>query len=604
MEVPGKKLQAGPSTADTTYCQPCEQDDEILPAEAYCTVCKEFFCSKCASLHRKLKISRSHNLLDKSNMPTSISVHEDKHGYTEPCKTHPEESIKYFCSTHQTLICGHCAVQNHRSCHADVISDISKAFKDEQEYGDVIKTIARLFEDIDLCASDVKKNVDVVAKLGENEVYKLRRYREEVNKYFEEREQALLKLIEKMKIMDDELLGSLKPKYTNLKSKLEEINVKLEGQKNNMIQLFIETKKATKLLGGLQNDLADIKKDNVIHHYEFRKDPATERLIASDTGLGTLEHIATEPHKIASASESDHSIKGPTVQGDGTRETKEISKLTVGQATVDLTILRFTSAMGIPMKSQTDNKDCYLSSMLKLTGSRLLIADFCNNKVKVVDMQTNSLVSQISVPGQPWDICHLPGDRVAVTMSNKGVQFLATGGQLAIGDHFEVGGDCRGIAYHEERLIVSFYYGKVAVLNMNGHVIRQIERDGNGKKLFQCPLYLTLVCEDSTDFIYISDQGRNTITKLDMNLNIIKTFQDPALKGPRSITALGNQLLITGCISNNIMILDLSTGQMTQLIGMKKGIGNALFAYCSPQQGKLLVTDAYNNSLKVFNKIA
>ncbi|XP_052791754.1 E3 ubiquitin-protein ligase TRIM71-like [Mya arenaria] len=129
MEVPGKKLQAGPSAADTTYCQPCEQDDEILPAEAFCTVCKEFFCSKCASLHRKQKISRSHNLLDKSNMPTSISGHEDNHGYTEPCKTHPEESIKYFCSAHQTLICGHCAVQNHRSCHADVISDISRPSK-------------------------------------------------------------------------------------------------------------------------------------------------------------------------------------------------------------------------------------------------------------------------------------------------------------------------------------------------------------------------------------------------------------------------------------------------------------------------------------------
>ncbi|XP_052794718.1 uncharacterized protein LOC128227859 [Mya arenaria] len=603
MEVPGKKLQAGPSTANTTYCQPCEQDDEILPAEAFCTVCKEFFCSKCASLHRKQKISRSHNLLDKSNMPTSISGHEDNHGYTEPCKTHPEESIKYFCSTHQTLICGHCAVQNHRSCHADVISDISKAFKDDQEYGDVIKTIARLFEDIDLCASDVKKNVDVVAKLGENEVYKLRRYRQEVNKYFEEREQALLKLIEKTKHMDEELLESLKPKYTNLKSKLEEINVKLAAQENNMIQLFIETKKAKKLLEGLQNDIADIKKDNVIHHYEFRKDPATDRLIASDTGLGTLKHIATKPHKIASASESDHSIKGLTVQGDGTRETMEISKPTVDQVTVDLTKLRFTSDVGIPMKSPTDYLGCRLSSMLKLTGSRMLIADSHNNNVKVVDMQTNSLVSQINVPGDPWGICHLPGDRVAVTMTDKGVQFLATGGQLAIGDHFKVDGDCRGIDYHEERLIVSFYNGKVAVLNMNGHVIRQIERDGNGNKLFQCPLYLTLVCEDSTDFIYISDDRSNTITKLDMNLNITKTFQDPALKGPRSITALGNQLLITGCRSNNIMILDLSTGQMTQLIG-KEGIRDPMFAYCFSQQGKLLVTEVFNNSLKVFNTIA
>ncbi|XP_052807344.1 E3 ubiquitin-protein ligase TRIM71-like [Mya arenaria] len=599
MEVPGNKLQAGPSAEDTTYCQPCEQDDEILPAEVYCTVCKEFLCSSCASVHRKLKMSRSHFLLDKSNMPTSIVGHKDEYECTEPCDIHPKESIKYFCSTHQTLICGHCAVQNHRSCHADVISDISKAFKDGKEYGDVMKTTARLFEDINLFASDVEKNVDVVAKLCENEVDKLRRYREEVNKYFEEREQALLKLIEKMKNMDEELLGSLKPKYTNLKSKLEEINVTLEAQGNNMIQLFIETKRVKKLLEGLQNELDNIKKENVIHHYEFRKDPATERLIASETGMGTLEIIMTEN---TTTSESDHGTLGLTVQGDGQMKTIVAAEHTVSQAT-DLTVLRFTPAMDISMKSPTDNTDCHVSSMLQLAGSRLLLADFNNNKIKVVNLQTNSLVFQISVPGQPWDICLLPEDRVAVTIANNRIQFLETRGKLAFGDHIKVNGDCRGIAYHEDSLIVSFFDGKVAVLNMNGHVIRQTHSDGSGKELFKWPNYLTVVCEGSTAFIYVSDWFGNTITKLDTNLNILKTFQDPALEGPNSITAVGNQLLICGFESKNIMVLDFSTGQMTQIMGKKEGIQHLLCFYYCPQQSKLLVTEQYNNSVKAFNTI-
>ncbi|XP_052792651.1 uncharacterized protein LOC128226703, partial [Mya arenaria] len=501
--------------------------------------------------------------------------------------------------THQDLICGHCSVQNHRSCHADVISDISKGFKDDQEYGDVIKTIARLFEDIDLCASAVEKNVDVVAKLGENEVEKLRKYREEVNKYFEEREQALLKLIEKTKNTNEELLGSLKPKYTNLKSKLEEINVTLEAQGTNMIQLFIETKRAKKLLEGLQNELADINKKNVIHHFEFRKDPATERLIASDTGIGTLKIIMTE--NITVSADSNHDIVGQTVQGDGPRETMATSEPTVGNATVDLTVLRFTSASDIPMKSPTDIMGCYLSNMLHLAGSRLLMADFYNSKVKVVDMQTNSLVSQISVPGQPWDICHLPGDRVAVTTINKSIQIIETRGQLALGDRIKVDDGCRAIAYHEDRLIVSFCNGKVAVLNMNGHAIRQIYGDDSGNELFKLPLYLTVVCEGATAFIYVSDKSRNTITKLDMNLNIITTFQDSALKCPRCITAFGDQLLICGCESSTILILDLSTGQMTQLMGQKEGIRNPLSVYYLPQHRKILVTEQGNCSAKVYN---
>ncbi|XP_052783164.1 uncharacterized protein LOC128219394 [Mya arenaria] len=599
MEVPLKKVQAGPSAEDTTYCQPCEQDDEIFPAEVYCTVCKEFFCSKCASLHRKQKMSRSHFLLDKSNMPTSIGGLGIEYECTVPCDIHPEESIKYFCSTHQTLICGHCAVQNHRSCHADVISDISNAFKDDQEYGDVIKTIARLFEDINLCASDVENNVDAVAKLGVNAVYKLRRYREEVNKCFEAREQALLKLIEQMKNMDEERLESLKPKYTNLKSKLEEINVTLEGQENNMIQLFIETKRVKQLLEGMQNELADIKKENVIHHYEFRKDQTTERLIGSDTRLGTLKHIMTEPHKIASASaERDHGTIGLRVQGDGPRVNMATSEPTVRKAIGDLTKLRFTPAVDIPVRSPTDDLICHLSGILHLAGSRLLLADFHNKNVKLVDMQTNNLVSQISLPGCPWDICLLSGDRVAVTLATKGIQFLETGGQLALGDHIELDGECRGIAYHEDSLIVSFYNKKVKVLDMNGRVIRQLERDVSGKELFKCDAYLTVMCEGPTAFIYVSDRIRNTVTKLDMNLNIIKTFQDPALKSPTSISALGDQLLVCGYGSNAIMILDLSTGKMTQLIGKTEGIRNPMFAYYSRQQSKLLVTELLNNKIK------
>ncbi|XP_052783162.1 uncharacterized protein LOC128219392 [Mya arenaria] len=605
MEVPGKKLQARQSAEETSYCQPCEEDDEFLPAEFYCPVCKEFFCSNCSRVHRKQKMTRSHFLFDKSYFPTSIGDHEVEYECTVPCDIHPKESIKYFCSTHQTLICGHCSVQNHRSCQADVISDISNAFKDVQEHGDVIKTIARLFEDIDLCASVVEKNVDVVAKLGENEVEKLRRYREEVNKYFEEREQALLKFIEKTKHMDEELLGSLKPKYTKLKSKLDEIKVTLVAKEKNMIDLFIETKRAKKLLEGLQNDLADINKENVIHHYEFRKDPATERLIASYTGIGTLENSMAQ--NITTSAASGNGIIGLTVQGDGKletisrRETIATREPTVSQDSVDLSILRFTPAVDIPVKSQTDKRIYFLPSMLHLAGSRLLMTDYHNNKVKLVDMHTNSLVSEISVPGNPWDICHLPEDKVAVTTIHKGIQFLETSGQLALGDRIEVDGECRGIAHHADRLIVSFFHGKVAVLNMNGFVVRQIERDSNGKELFKCLLFLTVVCEGSTAFIYVSDMRRNTITKLDMNLNIIKTFHDPALKKPRSITAVGNQLLICSCGSSTIMSLHLSTGQMTELTGRKEGITNPLFAYYCPQQSTLFVTEQANNSVKVYH---
>ncbi|XP_052778022.1 transcription intermediary factor 1-beta-like [Mya arenaria] len=298
MEVPGKKLQRKASSVDRTFCQPCSQDGDTLPAEAYCNVCKEFLCTTCVNAHRKLKITKGHALLDKSKMPTSVSDQEDEDDCTEPCDIHPKEFIKYFCSDHQTLNCGHCLATEHRSCHVGVISDVAKSFKEGPEYDDITKTIPKILQEITDYSYDVEKNIKLVLKTGENEFARIRIYREEVNKYFEEQESLLLKIIDQMKNMDETLLDSLRLKSEGLKSKLQEVAAHIEAQKNNT-QLFIEAKRAKKQLESMKNALADLIKENKIHHYEFRKDTFTEKLLTSSTGLGTVESIVS-PETISS----------------------------------------------------------------------------------------------------------------------------------------------------------------------------------------------------------------------------------------------------------------------------------------------------------------
>ncbi|XP_052776660.1 uncharacterized protein LOC128214306 [Mya arenaria] len=582
MEVPGKKLQLRTSAVDTTYCQPCSQDGETLAAEAFCTVCNEFLCSNCASVHKKLKMTRSHALLDKSNMPTSMSSQDDNDEYIEPCEIHKKEFIKYFCPTHQTLNCGHCAVQNHRSCHVDVISDISKAFKDGPEYSDIDNAIAKLFKDIDKCASDVEKNKTLIAEMGESEVSKLRRCRDEVNKYFDERENALLKIIEQMKNIDKALLDNLRPKCDNLKAKVKEIKNNLKTQEKNTIQLFIEAKRAKQLLEITQTALAEINRQNTIHQYRFKIDSATERLMESNTGLGVVEEEVID-----------------TQNALGT----QISSF------VDLTKLMFIRTASIPVKFTIDTKVCIISSMLLLPINRLLLADWNNKTLKLVDLQTSSMVSHVSMPGQPWGMCLIQGDRVAVTMSRSGIQFLETQGQLILSDSILVDGDCRGIANHDGSLIVSYFFGKVEILDMKGDVIRKIEKNIKGQQVFLCPLHIIVVKESQTSFAYVSDPRNNTITMLDMDLNILQTFRDSAWKRPRGLSVFANQLIFCGDESNNIMRMDMSSGKMSQLLGEDDGIQEPEYCVYSPHQKKLYVTcnnrqhNDENNSIKVYNAI-
>jgi len=59
--------------------------------------------------------------------------------------------------------------------------------------------------------------------------------------------------------------------------------------------------------------------------------------------------------------------------------------------------------------------------MAILSSCNLLVADWGNRSVKVMDGQTGRLLSQIQLPGRPRSLCLLPGDRAAVSLPDENV---------------------------------------------------------------------------------------------------------------------------------------------------------------------------------------
>ncbi|XP_052809491.1 uncharacterized protein LOC128237956 [Mya arenaria] len=638
--VPGRTLEADGSVLDATYCQPCYQADrETLTAEAYCSACKEFMCSTCTNVHRKQMVSKSHILLDRTSMPTTIIGFSTKEESTEPCDKHPGELIKYYCPTHQTLNCGHCLVLGKISCKQEIISEISQTFIDGQGLKEIKQGLAKLLDDIAACSSDVKEFITFVENLSISEISKLQEYREQVNKYFDEREQTILKTIDEIKNKDKTLLDSLKPRCANLETKVQEIKSKLEAQEHNTSNLFIEAQRVKKTLMELQSNMTEINNAKTIHQYSLRKDPVTERLLASKTGLGTIEETICcrgkqtldndnmtgltfiQAHSISVKSPPDTdecrvtSIllssndnmtgKTPDIQVKSQSDTDDCSASSILPLSNDeMTGLKFTPAPDIPIKSPSDTGDCLLTSMLLLSGNRLLLADRTNNTVKIVDLNTSSLVSEVKVAVKPWDMCLLPGDRVAITSTVGSIQFLEKQGQFYLGNSIKLDENCRGIGYHNDSLIVSFSTGKVKKMNMDGKALKNVSKKWFSNQ-FQYPWCLTVVNEGQAAVFYVSDYAKHTITSLDIDLNILQTLENPALHGPTGITAVGNQLLVCGLYSNNIMCLHLPSGQMTKLLGKGDGIWKPYSVCYSQQQKKLYVTHHNkginaNNVVKVY----
>ncbi|XP_052781549.1 E3 ubiquitin-protein ligase TRIM33-like [Mya arenaria] len=651
--VPGRKPQmASGSAPDLTYCQPCAEDGKKILPEAFCSVCKEFLCSNCARVHRNQKITKTHALQDKDSMPSSFREESENEKFTETCQRHAQEFIKYYCLNHKTLLCGDCLAEKaHRSCNIERISQVAKRYKEGAEYNSLKTGLVQTATDIGKLSHNIQVIMKSVDEESLNNINELRKFRTEINRYLDKRENELLADIAQKKRTSKTLLDELKSKCTNMKSSIEKLKSELQAQDDNSNQLLIVGKRAIKELAGLQAALEDVSRRNEVPRYKFYRDPETENLIVSEKPIGRLEEDEStsalgqqhrqqqkKQEKRQQETMQQHqkqmkavSQKGESTSAVGQQEQKEqqprqletmqkqqkymqgVSQKAHFSSRAGLSKAMFSRQPDISVKTSDDSSDCWLTNMTLLTGDSLILVDHNNHSLKLVDTKNKKLVSQVKLPGVPWDLCHLPGNRTAVTLPGlKKIQFVSTQGNVTLQDVVKVDGQCHGIDFCDDNLIVCFADpGKVVLMDMKGKVKKSADKDSSGEPLFQYPYHLTVTRESQNPpVIYVSDRGTNTITKLSISLEVLHTYQDPILEFPRGLTAVGdNQLLVCGRDSNNILLLDTLTGKITQLLGKKEGIESLYsVAYCS-QKKMMFVTcwhrnrPEFENFVKVFNLV-
>ncbi|XP_052781820.1 uncharacterized protein LOC128218247 [Mya arenaria] len=591
--VSGKKApEATGSVSDNTFCQTCANDGKDIPPDAFCTVCKEFLCSNCARVHRNMTFTQSHPLQDKSTMPSSLQPESENKHFTETCQRHAEEFIKYFCPNHETFLCGDClADKEHSSCTIERISQVAKRYKEGPEYNGLKAGLVQMVNDIGNLSDNIQASMKYIDEESFTNINELRKFRNEINQYLDKREHKLLEEIEQNKRKSESVLSELISNCQDIIAATEKLKVKLKTQEVNNNQLFISGTRAIKELVGLQSALKDIRGKKSVLYFKFTRDPAIEQLLASCTAIGRVDQVASD---LADRQKQRH---WPALN----------------QSRTDLSQSQFRKLPDIPVKALTDTNNCCLSSVALLPGDRLILADRNNFSIKLVDTLTNRVVSKVNLPSDPWDLCLLPGDRAAITLPRlKMIQFLSTQGNVTQQDVVIVDGECRGIDFCDDNLIVSFTNPpKVVLMNMKGKVKKSVYKDSSGKTLFRYPQYLTVTRESQTPpVIYVSDCGTKTITKLSISLEVLQSYQYPILRSSLGLTAVGdNQLLVCVENSHNTLLLNTLTGEITQLLDKDDGIeGPQSVAYCSLKKMLFVTCYPYGrpelyNFVKVFNLV-
>jgi len=265
---------------------------------------------------------------------------------------------------------------------------------------------------------------------------------------------------------------------------------------------------------------------------------------------------------------------------------------------IDFTKVKLSRNADIKIKSATDRHGCYITDLAVLPGDLLLLADINNQSVKLVDPASGQLLDQLQLPEQPRGLCLLPGDRAAVTIPNKSmIQTISvTMKKLSLQNVINVNGECYGIDYVNYYFVVCFQNpAMLAFIDNKGKIYKSVPIHYINHTLFKQPNY-TCICvstENTSKVIYVSDWGTSTITRLSEELQVLQSFTDPALQDPCGLTSVGGgQLLVVNCGARyTLSVLDVSTGQVTPLLGQEADLRYTCCVAVSHTLGIVYVTD-------------
>jgi len=238
-----------------------------------------------------------------------------------------------------------------------------------------------------------------------------------------------------------------------------------------------------------------------------------------------------------------------------------------------------------------------------LSPSRILVTDYTNKTLRLLDSVNGGVVSQVKLPGSPCGVCLLEDGRAVVALYDmKQLQFCRiVGDSLSLDESIQVNDSVWGVsACGSSHLLVSYCSpGGVKKMTMDGRVIDEVDNQKTGKQLFQKPCNIAML--NSGD-VFVSDVGTCTIIQMDRNLRITKTFTSPMIKKPwGNVSVSTDQLLVAGRDSDSIIVLNPTSGLVTPLLGKTDGIQQPFAMAWCPASKKLFVgRDGTETTLSVF----
>ncbi|XP_060603204.1 uncharacterized protein LOC132756213 [Ruditapes philippinarum] len=570
MAVSGRKqvdmlgsVAAGSAEDFDHCCEPCLTTGQRIEAYGFCVTCQEYLCKTCHDCHRKAKVLRNHQMLQRNDFDKIQTTQKSNNECTEMCQVHKKEIIKFYCPSHHALGCNDCITLGHRTCKVDYIPEKCEGVADGKEFDDVMQKLGEKMKEASEILKKAKGSRSNINDYNKEIIKAITEFRKEINDRLDLMQKDVLNNAEEIKTNDNKIIQHVLDKCENTISSIKCLQSSLHASKSNHQdgQLYIDMKRAESTLKSYELNDAEQTLRHTNMHYSFQRNSELETLFCKKMVFGEIVDYSRHESK---------------------KVTKAVDRL-IGKGDINV-------------KTSSDKEDCDITGCAVLNRNKLVLADFNNNKVKLIYIE-NRLVEEKTLDSAPWDIVAMSQEEFAVTMpGNNEILVMTTDDKLSCIRSIKVDRSCYGVDFNQDCLYVSCLSPpSVIVLNTQGDILNNIPLN------FLSPDYIPFIAvRKNSKLLYISDRGNDNIVSVSLQGEVTATYKHTDLSGPQGMLMLDDGSLLVCCFDNETIYKvngDLKQGEI-----MYKGEKNLdLLSICYNSRYDEVYVGCNRDQLKVLN---
>ncbi|VDI25106.1 Hypothetical predicted protein [Mytilus galloprovincialis] len=543
--------------ASSHMCGPCTRMDKSASAVKFCIDCEDSLCTDCVNNHKAIKATALHHLIDEVQAGKVFSI-------KRTCSDHPDMSLEFYCSNHESLCCRTCSVNTHRTCGKILPIDVAaRGIKSSVMLNDVIEDLKGLLKTAEQLVEDRAKNKENIGKAKATTLQTIVKFKRQLIQELDELEKKLLTEVDETELKlartAESDLSDIKIRHKAIVDISEQLEFLTKHGSESQILMLLNTIRVD--ISKQENALQNLIPSYECIHVNFK----ASKIKTTLNSLGSLE-LKSVPCSIAHKS-SKHK------QAQISQEHEEMP-----------TKFKLKNEFKVPYSNGR------IASIIVTNDNKLLLC-YSGNDSKALSIwsETGDHFQDCKLAASAWGIAIIPGTNEAVVTlpSINSIQFvnitnMTQGKLMKVSDH------CYGITVIKDMIVLGGM-GKVYFLTMTGSLIKTFNV-GSGN--------LHTLKTGKMEMIYCCEAVNNTLHCIDINGTIIFSYKSTEFIGAEDVALDGKEnLYVTTWRSNKLHRLS-SDGKLLDTLLKKEDGLNAPFAVAfNKNYTKLYISNGHKEVL-------